>query len=79
MERLLLAIVLVEAAVFVTGVQVHPGMRTFSYAIKDGSILANTEKVLYEYESQAPKPGGCGVITEQWFTGKRVTLVYYNK
>ena len=70
MKRLLICVLLVGYAVFVTGIQVQPGMKSFSSAIKSGKIPANTEKVLYKYEIQ--KPGGCGVITEQWFTGEQL-------
>ena len=76
MKRLLFGVLLVGYAVFVTGVPIEPGkMRSFSSAIKDGLIAANTEKVLYEYEPDESSSGGCGVITEQWFTGKH-TLLY---
>ena len=77
MEILVFGVLLVGyAAVFVTGVPIQPGgMRSFSSAIKDGVIAANTEKVLYEYhETPELPPGGCGVITEQWFTGKHTHL-----
>ena len=63
---LLIAHILFGAAVLARGIQVQSGMRSFSSAIKGGKVAANTEKVLYEYESQ----GLPGVITEQWFTGK---------
>ena len=48
----------------VRGIDVGPGMRSFSSAIKGGSLAANVEKVLYEHNTGEP-----GVITEQWFTG----------
>ena len=71
MARLqLIAILVGAAAVQVSGIGVRREMRSFSSAIKAGTIAAYTEKVLYEYESthhQEP-----GVITEQWFTGKRM-------
>ena len=63
-----IAILVGAAAVLVSGIQVQSGMRSFSSAIKAGTIGALKEKVLYEYESQ----GLPGVITEQWFTGKRM-------
>lgn len=47
------------------GENVAPNMRSFSSAIKGGSIGSNEEKVLYEHNTGQP-----GVITEQWFTGK---------
>ena len=67
MARLqLIATLIGTAAVLVSG-QVDSGMRSFSSAIKAGTIAAYTEKVLYEYESKLS-----GVITEQWFAGKRM-------
>jgi len=39
-------------------------MKTFSSAIKGGTLEANQEKILYEHSTGQP-----GVITEQWFTG----------
>ena len=45
-------------------VYVQPNMKSFSSAIKNGWIVANQEKVLYEHDTGEP-----GVITEQWFTG----------
>ena len=69
MARLqVIAILVGAAAVLVSGTPVQLGMRSFSSAIKAGTIAAYTEKVLYEYESQELP----GVITEQWFTGKRM-------
>ena len=50
----------------VQGIDVGQNMRSFSSAIKGGSITANVEKVLYEHSTGQP-----GVITEQWFTGTR--------
>ena len=67
---LLIAHILFGAAVLARGIQVQSGMRSFSSAIKGGRVAANTEKVLYEYESQVP-----GVITEQWFTGESQSAV----
>lgn len=46
-------------------VPVNANMRSFSSAIKDGSIKANVEKTLYKRNTGEP-----GVITEQWFTGE---------
>lgn len=46
-------------------VPVNANMRSFSYAIKDGSLKANVEKTLYARSTGEP-----GVITEQWFTGE---------
>ena len=46
-------------------VYVQPNMKSFSSAIKNGWIVANQEKVLYEHDTGEP-----GVITEQWFTGE---------
>ena len=71
MARLEVIAILVGAAavlVVVSGIPVQSGMRSFSSAIKAGTIGAYTEKVLYEYKSQELP----GVITEQWFTGKRM-------
>ena len=48
-----------------SGIDVGPSMRSFSSAIKGGSLAANAEKVLYEHSTGEP-----GVITEQWFTGR---------
>ena len=45
-------------------VPVSKNMRSFSSAIKGGTIGTNEEKVLYEHNTGQP-----GVITEQWFTG----------
>jgi len=45
-------------------VPVQPGMKTFSSAIKGGTLEANQEKILYEHNTGQP-----GIITEQWFTG----------
>lgn len=50
-------------------VPVSNNMRSFSSAIKGGSIKANEEKVLYEHST-----GQSGVITEQWFTGVYVCV-----
>ena len=47
------------------GIDVGPDFRSFSSAIKGGTLEANKEKVLYEH-----KTGQSGVITEQWFTGE---------
>ena len=44
-------------------VYVESNMKSFSSAIKNGHIVSNEEKVLYEHKT------GPGVITEQWFTG----------
>ena len=67
MARLeVIAILVGAAAVLVSGIPVQSGMRSFSSAIKAGTIGAYTEKVLYEYKSHELP----GVITEQWFTGK---------
>lgn len=49
------------------GIDVNPNMRSFSSAIKGGSIASSVEKTLYEHNTGNP-----GVITEQWFTG-----IYY--
>ena len=46
------------------GIDVNPNMRSFSSAIKNGQIISNVEKTLYEHNTGQP-----GVITEQWFTG----------
>ena len=69
MARLQLITILIGiAAVLVSGqVPWVDIRRSFSSAIKAGTIGAYTEKVLYEYESKV-----FGVITEQWFTGKRM-------
>lgn len=48
-------------------VPVQPGMKSFSSAIKGGTLDGNQEKVLYEHDTGHP-----GVITEQWFTGVKV-------
>ena len=45
-------------------VPVNANMRSFSSAIKGGTILPDEEKTLYEHSTGKP-----GVITEQWFTG----------
>ncbi|XP_062503637.1 uncharacterized protein LOC134180488 [Corticium candelabrum] len=45
-------------------VQVTPNMKSFSSAIKGGSLASNKEKILYSRST------GPGVITEQWFTGR---------
>ena len=45
-------------------IYVQPNMKSFSSAIKNGNIVSNEEKVLYEHHTGEP-----GVITEQWFTG----------
>ena len=47
-------------------VNVNPEMRSFSYAIKNGFLHPDEEKTLYERNTGEP-----GVITEQWFTGKK--------
>lgn len=47
------------------GIDVGPDFRSFSSAIKGGTLRANIEKVLYEHKTGQP-----GVITEQWFTGE---------
>ena len=63
-------IICISLALFAWGsavkayVPVSNNMRSFSSAIKGGSIKANEEKVLYEHST-----GQSGVITEQWFTG----------
>lgn len=63
-------IICISLALFAWGsavkayVPVSNNMRSFSSAIKGGSIKANKEKVLYEHSTGQP-----GVITEQWFTG----------
>ena len=44
---------------------VNPNMRSFSSAIKQGTLPANQEKVLYAHDTGQP-----GVITEQWYTGQ---------
>ena len=75
MGRLLIGVLLVGCNVFVTGIQIRPGLQSFSSAIKGGKISANTEKVLYEHDSQDPQPKSCGLITEQWFTGKQAISV----
>ena len=78
MRRLLIGVLLVGCNAFVTGIQIRPGIQSFSSAIKGGKISANTEKVLYEYiyDSQDPRrPDTCGLITEQWFTGKQTITV----
>ena len=63
MESYLLVLSLLVGGVF-SAVPVTPDMKTFSSAIKGGSLPANTEKTLYEHNT-----GQAGVITEQWFTG----------
>ncbi|XP_019852024.1 PREDICTED: uncharacterized protein LOC109581954 isoform X2 [Amphimedon queenslandica] len=63
MEFHLLLLLLLVGGVF-SAVPVTPDMKTFSSAIKGGSLPANTEKTLYEHST-----GQAGVITEQWFTG----------
>ena len=45
-------------------------MKTFSYAIKDGQVEANQEKVLYKRQS------GAGVVTLQWFASNIVGMNY---
>ena len=46
-------------------IPVSSKMKSFSSVIKEGSIEANVEKVLYERNTGQP-----GVITEQWSAGK---------
>lgn len=46
------------------GIEVTSNMRSFSSAIKGGTITANVEKIMYEHNTGQP-----GVVTEQWFTG----------
>ena len=48
-------------------VPVNANMRSFSSAIKGGTILPDEEKTLYEHSTGEP-----GVITEQWFTGLHI-------
>ena len=48
-------------------VPVNTNMRSFSSAIKGGMLEAGQEFLLYESDTGEP-----GVITEQWYTGKRV-------
>lgn len=62
--QLLLLVCLIEESVAL--VHVNPGMRSFSYAIKNGFLHPNVEKTLYERNTSEP-----GVITEQWFTGQK--------
>jgi len=62
--QILLLLCLIQEAVAL--VHVSPGMRSFSYAIKNGFMYPNVEKTLYEHNTGAP-----GVITEQWFTGQK--------
>ena len=50
-------------------VRVNPKMRSFSSAIKGGELAAGQEFLLYESNTGEP-----GVITEQWYTGKRCSL-----
>ena len=64
MERVFFFFLLAVLGV-ASGLDVAPNMRSFSSAIKAGSIGANVEKVLYEHRTGNP-----GVITEQWFTGR---------
>ena len=56
-------------AVFLVGthgyVPVAKNMKSFSSVIKEGTIQATVEKVLYERNTGQP-----GVITEQWCAGK---------
>ena len=47
-------------------VPVNPNMRSFSSAIKGGELYAGKELLLYESNTGEP-----GVITEQWYTGKK--------
>ena len=66
MFRLSAFFLLLSSAVSVQGqVPVTVNMRSFSSAIKDGKLEANTEKLLYAHNT-----GEAGVITEQWFTGE---------
>ena len=51
-------------------VPVQSNMKTFSYAIKDGQVEANQEKVLYKRQS------GAGVVTLQWFASNIVGMNY---
>lgn len=68
MFRLSAFFLLLSSAVSVQGqVPVTVNMRSFSSAIKDGKLEANTEKLLYAHNT-----GEAGVITEQWFTGRGV-------
>jgi hypothetical protein len=61
-----LSILLAALTTTVGNVQVTPGMKSFSNAIKGGHLAANVEMVLYNHST------GPGVITEQWFTGQHV-------
>ena len=60
--RVFLVVYLLQRALAL--VQVTSNMKSFSSAIKNGWIISNQEKVLYEHDTGEP-----GVITEQWFTG----------
>ena len=60
--RVFLVVCLLQGALAL--VQVTSNMKSFSSAIKNGYIVSNEEKVLYEHDTGQP-----GVITEQWFTG----------
>lgn len=66
MEHCFLFLFLLAVFTAADGIDVASNMRSFSSAIKNGAIGANVEKVLYEHSTGQP-----GVITEQWFTGKR--------
>lgn len=57
-------IVLTLASVALGQIYVNPKMKSFSSATKEGILIANNEKVLFEHNTGQP-----GVITEQWFTG----------
>ncbi|XP_074624938.1 uncharacterized protein LOC141883379 [Acropora palmata] len=60
--RVFLVVYLLQRALAL--VQVTSNMKSFSSAIKNGWIVSNQEKVLYQHDTGEP-----GVITEQWFTG----------
>ena len=60
--RNLLLFLLLRVAVAL--IPVNPGMKSFSFAIKNGFVYPDIEKTLYEHNTGEP-----GVITEQWFTG----------
>ena len=62
--RIILLVYLLQEAVAL--VNVNPGMKSFSYAIKNGFLFPYEEKTLYEHNTGQP-----GVITEQWFTGQQ--------
>ena len=65
METFLRVLAILALTGGIYGENVSQNMRSFSSAIKGGSLGANEEKVLYEHNTGQP-----GVITEQWFTGK---------